>query len=212
MHEHALIVRYTPRTGSRTATLLDHAVGRLALPAVTEDLAAHPPDLFDTPRIDAYTQRNYAGQTLDARQAAALAGMDRLTQQLIDARLVVLGFPVYNFSVPAAVKAWFDAVIQKQRTWTARNGQYAGLMGGRHALLIATAGGALTGAHAHLDHALRLARLQFEFMGFSAIESVLADGLNARPDTAEQTLATACSDIDDTLRRWGMHAHALGAA
>lgn len=206
-----LVLRYTPRTGSRTAGLLDHAVAQLPAPVVTEDLGRHPPDLFDPARIDAYTCRNYAGQPIDAQQTAALAGMDRLTQQLMDARQVVLAFPVYNFSVPAAVKAWFDAVIQKQRTWTVRDGQYTGLMAGRRALVIATAGGPLRGAQAHQDHALSLARLQFEFMGFDTIDTVLADAINARPDQAPAALDRARQAIDRVLNQWNRHP-GLGAA
>ena len=206
-----LVLRYTPRTGSRTAGLLDHAVAQLAGPVVTEDLGRQAPDLFDPVRIDAYTRRNYAGLPIDAEQTAALAGMDRLTRQLMDAQQVVLAFPVYNFSVPAAVKAWYDAVIQKQRTWTVRDGQYTGLMTGRRALVIATAGGPLRGAQAHHDHALTLARLQFEFMGFDTVDTVLADAINARPEQAPAALARARQGIDHVLRQWSTR-DGLGAA
>lgn len=197
-----LLVRYTPRTGSRTANLVAHALAGLDTPVTELDLAKTQPDLFDTPRIDAYTRRNYGGQTLDDAQTAAMAQMDAFTQQVIDARQVLLAFPVYNFSVPGAVKAWIDAVVQKNRTWTIKDGQYTGLMQGRRALVIATAGGPMSGEHAHLDHAIALARKQFEFMGFDQVESVLAERLNAEPDSADQRLADARADIDAVLARW----------
>ena len=195
-------MRYTPRTGSRTATLVDHALAQLQTPVTELDLAKTLPELFDTARIDAYTRRNYGGQTLSADQAAAMAQMDRFTQQVIDAKLVILAFPVYNFSVPGAVKAWIDAVVQKNRTWTVNDGEYEGLMQGRRALVIATAGGPLSGDFAHLDHAVSLAKKQFEFMGFDAIDSVLAERLNANPDGVDEELASARSQIESVVRRW----------
>jgi len=98
------------------------------------DLAAAPPPLLDRRSLPAYVRRNYLGETLAAEEAGALAAADRLVEQLIRADLVVLAFPLYNFSVPAPVKAWMDAVMQKGRTWAARDGRYAGLLHGRKAL------------------------------------------------------------------------------
>ena len=110
------IVRYTPRTGSRTAQLLEHAVSQLDPAAVTvTDLAARVPPVFDQRTVDAYIQRNYAGQTLDAEAAQGLAPMDRYVEALRAADHVILATPMYNFALPGAVKAWFDAIIQKDQ-------------------------------------------------------------------------------------------------
>lgn len=201
--QETLLVRCTPRTGSRTAILVDHALKHLPGPAASLDLASTRPDLFDTTRIDAYTRRNYGGQDLSDAQIEAMAQMDAFTQQVIDARQVILAFPVYNFSVPGAVKAWIDAVVQKNRTWTVRNGQYRGLMQGRRALVIATAGGPLSGDFAHQDHAVSLARKQFEFMGFDRVDSVLAERLNAEPQTADARLDQARVEITEVIGDWG---------
>ena len=201
-HANTLLVRYTPRTGSRTARLVDHALERLGGPVVELDLAVTEPELFDSRRIDAYTQRNYGRQPLDADQAAAMAQMDAFTQQVIDAQQVILAFPVYNFSVPGAVKAWIDAVVQKNRTWTINGGNYTGLMQGRRALVIATAGGPLSGDFAHLDHAVSLARKQFEFMGFDRTDTVLAERINAEPDKADDALAAARRSIAAVIDTW----------
>lgn len=200
-HE-TLLVRYTPRTGSRTAVLIEHALEHMAGSVTELDLASTLPELFDTLRIDAYTRRNYGGQALNDAQREAMAQMDAFTQQVIDAKQVILAFPVYNFSVPGAVKAWIDAVVQKNRTWTMRDGQYQGLMQGRRALVITTAGGPLSGEFAHMDHAISLARKQFDFMGFDRVDSVLAERLNAEPQSVDERLDQARAEIENVLREW----------
>ncbi|WP_198022108.1 hypothetical protein [Algiphilus aromaticivorans] len=66
------VVRYTPRTGSRTARLLDHALAQLEVTPTVTDLGASQPPLFDTTRVDAYVARNYGGAELSAQAAAAI--------------------------------------------------------------------------------------------------------------------------------------------
>ena len=46
-----------------------------------------------------------------------LSKMDRMTTQLKSADIIVIAFPMYNFSMPAIVKTWFDFVIQKGVTF-----------------------------------------------------------------------------------------------
>ena len=43
--------------------------------------------------------------------------MDRMTTQLKSANIIVVAFPMYNFSMPAIVKAWFDSVMQRGVTF-----------------------------------------------------------------------------------------------
>jgi len=49
--------------------------------------------------------------------AEALAESDRLVDQLIAADVVVIGLPMYNFSVPAQFKAWIDNIVRVGRTF-----------------------------------------------------------------------------------------------
>ena len=48
----------------------------------------------------------------DAAQRATLAESDELTAELIAADLIVVGAPMYNFGIPAPLKAWIDNVVR----------------------------------------------------------------------------------------------------
>lgn len=199
-----LVIQYLPRgERSRTKRLLAAFRSRLADADVVEvDLAACPPAAFDAVRLPAYVRRNYGGEDLSGAEREALAEADRLAQQVVDADAVVLAFPMFNFSVPAAVKAWMDAVMQKGRTWTAEGGAYRGLKSGCRALVLYTAGGAYDGPRASWDHAGPLARHAFEFMGFDDVRVVRADSQNAAPGIAEEALLNGMAAAREVARDW----------
>ncbi|MHA7833924.1 MAG: FMN-dependent NADH-azoreductase [Algiphilus sp.] len=197
------IVRYTPRTGSRTAQLLDHAVSQLDPETVTvTDLAAPLPPALDQRTVDAYIQRNYLGQAVDAEAAQALAPLDRYVDALRAADHVILATPMYNFGLPGAVKAWFDAVIQKDRTWTLRDGQYEGWLTGHKALLLYTSGGAYEEAPAGMDLLTPMARQLFGFMGVTAMDVVSAQGTAGGEDAVAQAMSQARARLDRVLATW----------
>lgn len=201
---HTLIAHYLPRgERSRTRRLLDaflqeHDGGSIEL----LDLALHPPAALDSESLPAYARRNYAEETLTDGETKALAVADALCEQVRRADAVVLAFPMFNFSVPAAVKAWMDAVMQKGRTWTMRDGMATGLMTGKQALILMTSGGLYEGERASWDHAAPLARHAFEFMGFSDIRLIRADGMNADPAGAEVRITEAQNAVRRVALEW----------
>lgn len=201
---HTLLVHYLPRgERSRTRRLVQAFLaecGRQSVESV--DLALHPPAALDTRRLQAYVRRNYAGEALTAEEAESLAGADTLCDQLCRADAVVLAFPMFNFCVPAAVKAWLDAVMQKGRTWNVQQGAPVGLRKGKRALVLMTCGGLFEGARAGWDHAGPLACHAFEFMGFSEIRLVRAEGMNADPARAEARLEEAQKAAGAVAREW----------
>lgn len=196
------VVRYTPRTGSRTERLLDHALAQLDVTPTVTDLGASLPPLFDTTRVDAYVARNYGGAELSSQAAASLKPMDAYVDKLRAADRVILATPMHNFGLPAPVKAWFDAVIQKDRTWTVRDGQYEGWMTGHKALVLYTSAGQYEEAPGSFDLLTPTVRQLFGFMGFNEIDVVAGQGTAADPDAVEQRLAAACGRIDGVIARW----------
>ena len=115
-----LIVSYLPRgPRSRTKRLLDHFAAGIKSGEVEHlDLIESVPPLFLRENLLAYYRRNYADEPLSDAEAGILRDMDRLTAQLQAADFVILAYPMFNLSVPAVVKAYFDAVLQKGGTWT----------------------------------------------------------------------------------------------
>ena len=204
MKPQTLSVHYLPRgPRSRTRQLLEAFLAEVDPETIREtDLAEQPPPILDAVSLPGYVQRNYLGKELDPVEAASLARVDALTQQLLEADQLVLAFPMYNFSVPAAVKAWMDGVMQKNRTWTVEDGHYRGLLQGKRAIVLITAGAIYEGPRAEWDHASPLIRHALQFMGFEDIEILLADGMNGDPAVAEERLEQALNRARTIARTW----------
>jgi FMN-dependent NADH-azoreductase len=79
---------------------------------IRRDLAGDPPPFVDEAWIAA------AFSPPETRDAAALAWSEAAIAELEAADLIVLGTPMYNYGMPAALKAWFDQVIRVGRTFS----------------------------------------------------------------------------------------------
>jgi FMN-dependent NADH-azoreductase len=201
----ALVVTYLPAGAiSSTKKLADHAIDILKKRKAQVDildLAKDLPDLFSPERIAIYYERNYGGKKVSAEKTALMAKMDRMTDQLKAADMLVLAYPMYNFSMPAAVKAWFDSVMLKGQTWDFSPNGYVGLLKDRKALVLSTSGGVYEGELSFLEHSASLAKVDLGFMGMQA-EVVVAAGINKSPDKAPQTIAEANTRITEILNKW----------
>ncbi len=200
-----LIVKYTPRNErSSTKKILDAFVSGIKNSEIEEiDLTKDVPDLFLEKNLAAYIHRNYLGEELDDEQKKILSKMDRMTKQLKSADVVVVAYPMNNFSMPAPVKAWFDSVMLKGETWAVKDGKYLGLMGGKKALALVSAGGMYDqGPMASWEHALSLTKVEFQFMGYSDIRGILAGGMNAGEDTKNTNLEQSISQVRQIAQQW----------
>ena len=127
-----LVVSYLPRgKRSHTGKLLDAFMENAGTDVEHLDLLEDLPDVFLSDNLLSYVKRQYLGEALSDEETASLEKMDRMTRQLKAADLVVLAFPMHNFSFPAVVKAWFDSVMQKGETWDTDENGYVQLMTGK---------------------------------------------------------------------------------
>lgn len=207
-----LLVSYTPR-GDRSSSkaLLDAFRARIRHSEIEElDLCLDPPDLFNVDSTAAYWQRNMMRRLLSDEQSRMLAKIDRMTDQLISADIVAVAFPMFNFSIPAMMKGWFDSVLQVGKTIDPSGGVYRGMMTGRRAMIMVAAGGIYSsgdGAGPNFgpgwEHALSLARLEFQFIGYSDIRGVLAEGM-ASGDSAlsARNLQKAVREVEAVAQAW----------
>ena len=126
-----------------------------------------------------------------------------MTEQFIAADAVVFAFPMHNFSFPATVKAYFDGIMQKGKTWDAADGGYVGLQTDKKALVLLASGGVYDGDFAPYEHALSLARVELGFMGISDIQTVTAAGMNLLPpDEIKAVQAQATSEVKAIAEHW----------
>ena len=206
-----LLVKYTPNTRSKTKILLDafrQEINHLEIEEL--DLCSDVPDLFSIPTLEAYYERINGEIPLNS-PVPALAKMDRMTAQLKSCAVVVVAFPMYNFSMPATVKAWFDSVMLHGETFTSSpKGGYRGLMTGKKALVLVAASGTYsigTNGEGGLfgpmwEHALSLAKTEFQFMGFTDIRGVLAESMARGGNVVEHNLKYAIEQIQSITQEW----------
>lgn len=120
---------------------------------VDRDVGARPPPAVDEPWISAAFAEPAAPP-----DTPALRVSDELIDELAAADAVVLGTPVYNFGMPAQLKAYFDQIVRVGRTFAfdaAAPEPYTPLLRDRPVVIVTSAGdGAMNpgGALHHLNY------------------------------------------------------------
>jgi FMN-dependent NADH-azoreductase len=202
-----LIVKYFPNKRSRTKKLLEAFLEEIPDSEVEElDLCNDVPDLFSVEALEGYFGR-ISGVIPRDTPIQAMAKMDRMTAQLKSSDVVVLASPMYNFSLPATVKAWFDSVMLLGDTFvTNPKGAFLGLMTDKKALVLMTGFGTYSigdGTVGSLfgptyEHGFSLAKLEFKFMGFSDIRGVFGEGMS--PSKGEEAKARLLDEAIEQVR------------
>jgi FMN-dependent NADH-azoreductase len=201
-----LIVKYIPRNKqSNTKKLLDAFRGEISSSNVEElDLLDDVPDMLLEDNLLAHINRNILGRELLPEEEKLLSKMDRMAAQLKSADIVVVAFPMYNFSMPAIVKAWFDSVIQKGVTFGERkDGHMVISNAGKKALTLISSGGVYSNESSSIrEHALSLSNLEFQFLGYSDVRGVIAEGMAKEEEVKHTNLNKSIRQIRAIAREW----------
>ena len=187
----------TPNSASRELT--QHTVDLLlaANPGAQVqrlDLHAQPIDHLAAVSLGFRTGQEAA--TADERAQNALS--EQLVSQFLAADVVVIGAPMYNFSVPSQLKAWIDRVAQAGRTFRYTANGPEGLAGGKRVIVLSSRGGQYAGTpfEAAMDHQEAYLRAVFSFFGLPEIEIVRAERLAMDHDAS---LEAAKASLDELL-------------
>lgn len=167
-----------------------------------EDLCVEEPSYMTPAMLASYKKRNYGGETLLPEEAMAIEQADIVCDQLCSCDILVMAFPMYNFSIPAAVKAWFDMVMQFGKTWTIDPGNnYRGTVPCKKALVFMASGGTyLTEPAKSLDHAEPFVRMLLNFLGIADVEFIRVQGTAGRPENVEANLKAASEKAAELAR------------
>jgi len=199
-----LIVNYTPRENSNTKKMVDHFIqkNKDKTDITILDLVEETPDLLLKENLNLVVARNFGGVELNEEQQKLLDKNDQLTNQLLETDYVVLVTPVYNYSLPATVKAWFDAVIQAGRTFAATEKGLVGLCENTQALVLTTSGGDFgIEPLKKLNFATPLASACFGLLGIPT-EAITVFGTQQYADKVEQLLEASKGEIDALSEKW----------
>ena len=198
-----LIVSFFPREeASNTKKILEAIKPQITGEIEQLDLTKNLPDFFLADSLNAYYKRNYMGADLNPEELKTLEKMDKMTSQLKSADILILAFPMHNFSMPAAVKAYFDSILLKGETWDMDESGYIGLLKGKKALVLSSSGGRYNeelGTKAW-DFVTSQTQVLLGFMGFEP-HIVIAQGL-ASQNHIEENLKNAEQEASKIIAEW----------
>jgi FMN-dependent NADH-azoreductase len=159
------------------------------------DLAAAPVPAFDA---DLMAARATPATERTPRQAQLARDADAVLAEFVAADTLVIGAPMYNFAVPAQLKAWVDLITIAGVTFRYGAQGPEGLMGGKRAIIVATAGGQHAGRPSGVAHTDYLVRL-LGFLGIDDVRVLTAEGLAMGPQVREPAIAAAQAGIADVI-------------
>jgi len=174
-----------------TDNLIDALEDRYCSVEVTRrDLAKGMP-LVDQNWIEA----NFTpAEERDAGHRQHLSYSDSLVDELKAAEVVVIGVPIYNFGIPAALKAWVDMVARARLTFRYTDNGPEGLLKGKKVYLVVASGGVVVDSA--FDFATPYMRHALGFLGITDIDVITATQQNMRGD---ESISDARAQIADLI-------------
>jgi FMN-dependent NADH-azoreductase len=188
--------------GSVSRVLVEEAVHRLVeanpvASVIHRDLGAEP--------IPHLTTANVAGvRGVPATDAdfAARRLSDELIAELRSAEVIVIGAPMYNFSIPTGLRAWFDYVVRAGETFSYSAAGPKGLLTGKRVIVIESRGGLYSEGPAQaIDFQEPYLRTLLGFIGLSDVSFIHAEKLGFGPDAREAAVAAAKTKIAVAARQ-----------
>ena len=162
------------RSTSKSRKYVDKLVGRLQEQSPNLLIAERDVTYSDLPFVNdkMLSALFVKGEhTKEQREILRLSNM--LIDELIDTDTLVIGAPIYNFSVPASLKAYFDLVARAGRTFKYTENGAVGLLEGKKPYIVITSGGTEVGSD--VDFASNYITHFLGFIGITDVEIIPVD-------------------------------------
>jgi FMN-dependent NADH-azoreductase len=180
----------------------DHSVSRRLTAAITAQIKADRPDAkvayrdLATSRIPHLTGAQIMAPAdlagVDADLAAEVKIGREMLEEFLAADTVIVGAPMYNFSIPSQLKAWIDRLAVNGKTFRYTESGPEGLAKGKKVIIASTRGGHYSaGPASAMDHQESYLKTVFGFFGITDVEFVRAEGLNLSADSKQFAIAEA---------------------
>ncbi|WP_119258634.1 FMN-dependent NADH-azoreductase [Shinella zoogloeoides] len=181
----------------------DHSVSRRLTAAVAAQIEADQPGATVTyrdlvanplPHLSGahLMAANAKPEEVDAQVAAEVEESKVVLDEFLAADTIVLGVPMYNFSLPSQLKAWIDRVAVAGKTFRYTAEGPEGLAKGKKVIIVSTRGGHYSaGPAAVMDHQESYLKTVLGFFGITDIEIVRAEGLNLSADSKVEAISEA---------------------
>ena len=171
------------------------------------DIGQNPPTIIDHDWIAAAFT---ADEQREPWMHDTLQESELLIDELLAAGVLVIGTPLYNFSMPAALKAWIDQIVRTDRTvaFDASNplDPYIPLLADRprHAVILTARGGVgfdAGGAMAHMNHLESSRITALGFIGITRVHQIAIEGQEVGGELLAASVAQAMSQVDALVER-----------
>lgn len=166
---------------------------------VTRDVGRTPPPFVTEAWVEgAYTPAE--AHSAAAREAMAVS--NTYVDELLAADQLLITTPIYNLSLPAALKAWIDQIVRHGRTFVKRDGGFEGLAKNKRALILVASGsdfrpGTPGGAYNFIEPYLRAV---LGFIGITEVQFVYAHSQNSGSAASAAALAEAQAAVAQFAR------------
>ena len=153
------------------------------------DLGAKPLPHLDGRLMAAATPNAPA----DEETRAAAEDSARALEEFLAADVIVIGAPMYNFTVSSQLKAWIDRILVAGKTFRYTERGPEGLMRGKRVIIASSRGGAYGAGSPNAPYDFQETYLSttFSFIGIDDVEFVRAEGLAMGPEQREANLRAA---------------------
>lgn len=169
--------------------LVENLAAKQDAKVVTRDLARNEIPFIDAERFAA-NLAPYADRSPEQHELAKVA--DELIDELKAADTIVFSVPVYNFAVPATVKAWADLVARAGTTFRYTENGAEGLLTGKKAYITIASGGTPIGSE--IDFMSPWLKFFLGFLGITDVDMVAADGIMG--EGGEEKIAEAHEEVE----------------
>jgi len=158
---------------------------------VFRDLAADP-----IPHLLPATVAGVRASAATPAEQAARDLADTLIAELRAADTIVIGAPMYNFSVPTTLRAWFDHVLRAGETFRYTEAGPEGLLTGKRVIVVESRGGLYSEGPAQaIDFQEPYLRQLLGFMGLTDVTFIRAEKIGYGPEAREQALADSRAEL-----------------
>jgi FMN-dependent NADH-azoreductase len=181
---------------------------QLTKDTVTQWVSTHPGTTVEYLDLAVSTPSHLSAESLGFRMPAGATDLtdgqkrenavsEALVSQFLAADVIVVGAPLYNFSIPSQLKSWIDRIAQVGRTFKYTETGPQGLAGGKTVIVASTRGGVYStseGGRA-MEHQESYLQTVFGFLGITDVRFVRAEGVAMGEVKKAEAMTEAANSI-----------------
>lgn len=177
----------------------DDVVAKISENNEIKQVVSHNLAEENTPHLDAnwIAALNTQASDRTAEQQQMVDFSDKLIAEVKAADILVIGAPMYNFSVPSVLKAWFDHITRAGVTFTYTSEGQKGLLSGKTAYVVTTRGGLHKDQPS--DSQIPFIKTILGFVGIDDVHVIYAEGLNMGDEYRDKGFADAQQTIEQLV-------------